>query len=196
MASTASSSLNKSINYEDPEEEISSLKKFTSVDLSSSQESAMEREEILCCGKKSLPKVFLLIFGLGALVGLVDYFLVKDDLERKHRGEKTQYLRSHKGVSIHSTFDEYVAFYGKSYSTVKEFKARKALFDASKLEIERVRVEDGDKATYTMELNEFADMTENEFKYFWTGGKHLDERLDSHSVFYDFENEVEIDNIY
>ena len=87
MASTASSSLNKSINYEDHEEEISSLKKFTTVDLSQSNESEMERAEILCCGKKSLPKVFLIVFGLGAFVGFIDYFLVKSDLDRRHVGD-------------------------------------------------------------------------------------------------------------
>ena len=46
-----------------------------------------------------------------------------------------------------------------------------------------------------MELNEFADMTDKEFKTFWTGGKPLDERLDD-SMFYDYENEEEIDNLY
>jgi hypothetical protein len=45
-----------------------------------------------------------------------------------------------------------------------------------------------------MELNEFADMSENEFKT-WTGGKPIDERIDT-SVFYDFENEEEIENLY
>jgi hypothetical protein len=90
MASTASSSLNKSINYEDHEEEISSLKKFATINLSeSSNESEMDKPEVLCCGKKSLPQVFLMIFGLGAFVGLIDYFLVKSNLDREHRSDKT-----------------------------------------------------------------------------------------------------------
>ena len=105
MASMASSSLNKSINYEDHEEEISSLKKFATVDLSQSNESEMERAEVLCCGNKSLPKVFLMIFGLGAFVGFIDYFLVKSDLDRRHVGEKTQYSRTYHGLSIRSSFD-------------------------------------------------------------------------------------------
>ena len=47
-----------------------------------------------------------------------------------------------------------------------------------------------------MELNEFADMSDIEFKTMWTGGKPLDERMDSHSIFYDFETQEEIDNLY
>ena len=78
-----------------------------------------------------------------------------------------------------------MAFYGKSYTDVKEYNARKTLFEASKLEIERIRVADGASSTYSMELNEFADMTDKEFKTFWTGGKPVDERVDD-SIFYDY----------
>jgi hypothetical protein len=46
-----------------------------------------------------------------------------------------------------------------------------------------------------MELNEFADMTEKEFNTNWTGGRPLDERLET-SIFYDFETEEEIENLY
>lgn len=42
-----------------------------------------ERPEVLCCGDKKLPKIFMMIFGLGAFVGFIDYFLVKTDLDRK-----------------------------------------------------------------------------------------------------------------
>ena len=60
----------------------------------------------------------------------------------------------------------------------------------------RIKAADGANSTYTMELNEFADLTDNEFKTLWTGGKALDERMDSSSTFYDFETEEEIDNLY
>lgn len=79
---------------------------------------------------------------------------------------------------------------------MEEYNARKTLFQASKLEIERIRVADGPSSTYSMELNEFADMTEKEFKKFWTGAKPIDERVDTHSIFYDYEKEEEIDNLY
>jgi hypothetical protein len=195
MASTASSSLNKSINYEDHEE--NTMKRQINVETSQSDLSEMERPELLCCGNKSLPKVFLLIFGLGAFVGFIDYFLVKNDLNKRHRGDKTKYDRlANLGVAFDSTFEEYVAHFGKSYSKVDEYKARKSLFEASKAEIKLIQASDGASSTYTMELNEFADMTDKEFKTFWTGGKPLDERIDSHSVFYDFEAEVEIDSLY
>lgn len=164
MASTASSSLNRSINYEDPEEQMNSLKRLVTVDMSQGSSEEDERPEMLCFGKRSLPKIFLLIFGFGALVGIAGYFLVKDDLNRAHRDGKTEYFRtSHKGVSISCNFEEFVAYFGKSYPTEKEYKARKAIFEASKLEIERIRVMDGPESTYSLELNEFADMNGTEF---------------------------------
>lgn len=46
-----------------------------------------------------------------------------------------------------------------------------------------------------MELNEFADISDAEFKTFFAGGKPMDERLDD-SIFYDFEEDREIDNLY
>jgi hypothetical protein len=46
-----------------------------------------------------------------------------------------------------------------------------------------------------MGVNEFSDLTDEEFKEFASGSYPLDERLDT-SLFYDFEEEQEIDNIY
>ena len=54
---------------------------------------------------------------------------------------------------------------------------------------------DGASSSYTMGVNEFSDLTEEEFQKFATGGQALDERLES-AVFYDFEEEREIENYY
>jgi len=106
--------------------------------MSQSQESENinQRDEVFCCGNQSLPKVFLLIFGFGAFVGFIDYFLVKGDLNRRHRGDITKYYRQKNlGVSMDVSFDNYVAYYGKSYADVKEFNTRKSLFETNRQEL-------------------------------------------------------------
>jgi hypothetical protein len=84
----------------------------------------------------------LLIFGLGAFIGLIDYFLVKEDLDRKFRSPS--YSRpKHLGVSLGSSFDDYLAHHGKSYGSASEYDTRKSLFEASKQEILRIQTADG-----------------------------------------------------
>ena len=116
MTSTASSTLNKSINFDEHDdndiEEDTSMRKNLNVDLSYNSE--YNHPQVLCCGDAKLPKIFLLIFGLGAFVGLIDYFLVKKDLSGKFNS--SSYSRpQHLGVSLGSSFDDYLAQYGKSY---------------------------------------------------------------------------------
>jgi hypothetical protein len=77
-----------------------------------------------------------MIFGLGAFVGFIDYFLVKDDLARK---SKPSYSRpQHLGISLGSSFDDYLAHFGKSYGSISEYGDRKSIFEASKQEILRI----------------------------------------------------------
>jgi len=54
----------------------------------------------------------------------------------------------------------------------------------------------GEAASFKMVINEFADMTEDEFLAFATGAAHTDERLDTSSPFFDFETMQEVDNPY
>jgi hypothetical protein len=138
--------------------------------------------------------------GLGALVGVADYFLIKDTKGTIHKqasiiSERYERINGY-GISLDSSFEDYVAYYTKSYDDVEVYEERKRLFEASKAEIRRIQELDGPNSTYTMELNEFADLTEKEFKKYWTGAKHLDEREDTISTFYDIENEMVIDNVF
>jgi hypothetical protein len=56
-----------------------------------------------------------------------------------------------------------LAYYGKSYPTKEDFDKRKINFEQARAEILRIQAAEGSNATFEMELNEFADMTENEF---------------------------------
>ena len=47
-----------------------------------------------------------------------------------------------------------------------------------------------------MIVNEFADLTDEEFEFYMTGAKPTDERLDLDSKYYDFTEMKEIDNQY
>jgi hypothetical protein len=87
-----------------------------------------------------------------------------------------------------------VAFYGKSYTKKEDYELHKALFEESRAEILRIQKIDGPNSTYSMELNEFADLSDHEFKSNWLGAMPLDARLDTTSTWYDFETDKVIEN--
>ena len=91
-----------------------------------------------------------------------------------------------------STFAEFVAVYGKTYVTVEEYQMREGLFLKALTEINRIQEAEGQHATYSIQVNEFADLNEQEFMMFSSGGKSLQESQDE-SEFFDFEDQKVVD---
>ena len=67
-------------------------------------------------------------------------------------------------VAAEQTFSKYQFEYGKKYSSPKEFTLRKAIFDNNVKKIqEHNKMYEQGKVSYTMAVNQFTDMMQEEF---------------------------------
>jgi hypothetical protein len=157
----------------------------------------MYNENLLCFGNQNLAKVFCKILLGAVVVGILGYLVISYDLS--HNGEIVSYkslLKRNNSNLMHTSFPEYLAYFGKSYPDQEEFKIRQTIFNDTIHRLAKVYQEDGgNTSTYHMVINEFADLTDQEFQVYATGAISLDERLDMTSTFFDFDKMEEIDNL-
>jgi len=73
-------------------------------------------------------------------------------------------------VAAEHTFSKYQFDYGKKYSSPKEFTMRKAIFDNNVKRIqEHNKMYEQGEVSYTMAVNQFTDMTQQEFEEYVQG---------------------------
>jgi hypothetical protein len=140
------------------------------------------------------------VVGLGGIVGIFAYLTAMHDSAHTMQKEAEKHLltinTAQGNVSV-NTFQSYLAYFGKSYQDPIEYQIREQIFQNTVDRLTQIyKNEGGSEASFHMIINEFADLTDQEFVAYATGAFHTDERLDTSSVFFDFDSMKEVDSIF
>ena len=91
--------------------------------------------------------------------------------------------------NVDELFLQFIGKYGKSYGNQEEFTKRRKLFAQNLEEIEHIRKTDPNCGVmYNISLNQFADLSTEEFKRQNSASLPLTEFEDENIRYYDFEN--------
>ena len=82
---------------------------------------------------------------------------------------------------LDASFAQYMARYGKSYTTKEEYEKRREIFAQQAQEIAELNARNG--ASYTVGLNKFSDLTREEFESRYLGDSGLPDPIQEGEVF-------------